>query len=171
MSTLIVYTLAGLVVLAVVALLALIGYRLWAKYVRGDKSASNNIGTFERLTCKALAALPVRNLLVAIGVNQGEVTIGTAALEPLGVATDEADIDDLVAVEMLGIAPRTLLLTAGAAVDVGDQLVAAADGKVIALPATNGTYYIVGTALSPAGADGDVVNVLHRAPVKVTVTG
>lgn len=171
MGSLIINVLAWAVVLAVLAVLALIAYRLYVKYVKGDKTASNNVGTLQILTGKLLAALPSRYLLVSQGANQGEVTIGAAAVEPIGVATDEGAIGDIVAVEMLGLANRTLLLTAGAEVDVGDQLVAAADGKVIPLPAANGTYYIVGIALSPAGADGDVINVLHRAPVRVTISG
>lgn len=74
-----------------------------------------------------------------IGVNQFAVTSGQAAAIK--------DLKD----------GGTHEVTAAGAISAGADIYAAADGKVQALPAGNGTYRKVGQAVEAATADGDII--------------
>jgi hypothetical protein len=116
------------------------------------------------------AALTRRHLLVKIGTDINHVAINTASDIPLGVADDEAAAaEDDVNVQLLGQKEGTILMVAGAAITAGALLVGTASGKVITLPGSTGTYYIIGRALDAAGADGDVINVAHSFPIQRVV--
>jgi hypothetical protein len=88
---------------------------------------------------------------------------------PCGVAMGDADSGDEVGVQSLGGADRTVVAIASAAVAVNAILIADST-KVKTLPTAGGTYYIVGTALTAADADGDKVEMAPCAPVKIVVT-
>ena len=115
------------------------------------------------------AAIAARYLLVSL--SSGKALTGTAADEPVGIAQDSAAAaDQLIPVAVLGNTPGTLLMTAGGAISIGDKVYAAANGKVTVKP-SSGTCWCVGTAISAALADGDIIEVIHRTPVSETVSG
>jgi hypothetical protein len=137
---------------------------------RGPRYEFSNIaeGTYPTgcMTRLADVALTRRHLLVKIGTDINHIAINTASDIPLGVADDEAAAaEDDVNVQLLGQKEGTVLMVAGAAITAGAFVVGTAAGKVITLPATTGTYYIVGRALEAAGADLDVINVAHCFPI------
>ncbi|MGE9270047.1 MAG: DUF2190 family protein [Verrucomicrobiales bacterium] len=136
-------------------------------------AANVGAGTHTQLSRFSESALTVRHLLVKQGTDDNECDICGAEEKPLGPVPDIVEADDLgsdpKAVELLGIAPYTLLMVASAAIDAGVDLYTAANGKVQELPVAAGTYYKVGSSVSSAGGDGDQIEVAHCAPVAVTV--
>lgn len=64
---------------------------------------------------------------------------------------------------------RSVELEASTAIPAGEDVFAAADGKVSKKPAGAGTYHKIGKALEAAAADGDAIEVLPRQ-VGQTVT-
>lgn len=125
----------------------------------------------ESITKKADAAITLRYAVVKIGSDIDHIAVTTANTEiPLGVCTDEADAaEDLVAVELFGAQPKTLRMVASAAITAGAFVVCTASGKIATLPATTGTYYIIGRALQAAGADLDVIEVATCLPTQRVV--
>lgn len=79
----------------------------------------------------------------------------------IGVVLDNVSSGDNVAVALLGVANHTLEVVAGGAISAGAKVYLAANGKV----AATGTIQI-GTALNPAYADGNLVEIAHRAPTE-----
>lgn len=137
---------------------------------RGPRYEFCNIaeGTYPDGCMSRLAdvALTRRHLLVKIGTDINHVAINTASDIPLGVVDDEAEAaEDPVNVQLLGQKPGTVLVVAGAAITAGAFVVGTAAGKVITLPGTTGSYYIIGRALEAAGADLDVINIAHCFPI------
>lgn len=124
------------------------------------------------VTRRSDAAQPLRNALVKIGSDADHVAVTTAGTEnPLGVCNDEATAaEQYVNICLLGQKPGTVIMSAHAAIAAGDMLVAAADGRVQTLPATSGTYYVVGRALNAAAAQDDDVEVAHTLPYPVVVS-
>jgi hypothetical protein len=91
---------------------------------------------------------------------------------PLGVMQDEiatAELGEPRALKLLGQAPGTLPMVASAAVAAGALVYTAAGGKVQTIPSAAGTYYLVGTALTAASANNDVITVNHCAPVRIVI--
>lgn len=120
---------------------------------------------------KVDAAVATRFLLAKIGSDAAHSAACGANDIPIGVMTDEAAAaEDLIAVELLGISNRTLLMVASEAITAGEAVYTGAAGKVQDLPAGAGTYYKVGHALTAAGADGDLIEVQHCAPIATVVT-
>jgi hypothetical protein len=155
------FQLCGLLIAAVLSS----GHRL----LRGSQYEFCNIaeGTFPTgcMTKLADVALTRRHLLVKIGTDANHVAINTASDIPLGVADDEAELaEDPVNVQLLGQKEGTILMVAGAAITAGAFVVGTAGGKIITLPGTTGSYYIIGRAMEAAGADLDVINVAHCFP-------
>lgn len=112
------------------------------------------------ITYKTDAAITTRFLVGKIGTDAAHIAVAGAADIPLGVITDEAAAaEELVSVAVLGCAGTTLKVVASAAIAAGAFVVADAGGKVKTLPATTGTYYILGRALNAAAADGDTVEI------------
>jgi hypothetical protein len=82
---------------------------------------------------------------------------GAASTKVVGVAAFDAAVGDKVTIHAGGVQR----LTASAAITAGDNLAAAAAGKVAAIGA--GTFgQLVGVALTSAAADGDLVEVQMR---------
>ena len=124
-----------------------------------------------RITRKCDAAL-ADAVFVKAGTDGAHVAVTTAPTEcPIGLtehATDAAE--DEVAIELPGASKGTKTATASAAIAVNDRLCATAAGKVVALPVAGGTYYVIGRALTAAGADGVLVEFEGCTPVPVVVT-
>jgi hypothetical protein len=159
--------------LLALALVALIG--VWSKgFLRGGLVSLGNVaeGTHAgNLTKKADAAIATRFLLVKFGTDVAHVAVNTDGDMPLGICSDEAAAaEDLVNVELLGVAGQTRLCVASEAITLTDELYTADGGKVQDLPTAAGTYYKIGRPLQAAGADGDVIEFEPCYPVAVTVT-
>lgn len=132
----------------------------------------NEAGTHEtgKITRKADAAI-ASGLLVKVGSDADHIAVNAAATTaPLGVLIQTADAaEESVSVELLS-APGTKNATASAAITAGLRIVGAAGGKVAALSATGGTYYIVGRAITGAAADGDVIEFEGCVPYAIVVS-
>lgn len=102
-----------------------------------------------------------------------------AADIPRGIVLHDTVSDDDVAamtkktVALLGVYPETLPVPASAPIAAGAQVVAdpANPGQVKQLPATAGTYYVIGRSRFAVVTAGDLVSLIHQVPVAVTVTG
>jgi hypothetical protein len=129
-------------------------------------------GAITRLTDGVVST---RYLLMSAGTDASHVTICPIASLPIGVATDEASAaEKSIALETFGAAKRTLLCVASAATNANAKVYTAGAGKVSNLPtfsASTITCYEVGTALTAAGADGDVIEVDPELPRKFTIGG
>lgn len=99
-----------------------------------------------------------RYLLAKTGSDDRHAAVCGAGDVPIGVFTDEAEqAGELIDVVLLATASETLLGHAAESIATGSFLVPAASGGLRALPASPGSYYIVGRALQSAEADGRVV--------------
>lgn len=128
------------------------------------------VGTHEcAVDRKAEAAIAARHLLYKKGTADNQVAACGAADVPLGTVDNIVDADERVSVLLLGKGP-TKKMVASEAITVGEQVFTAANGKVQDTPSGAGTYYLVGTALSAAGADNDLIEVQDCVPVKLVVT-
>lgn len=108
-------------------------------------------------------AISLRYALVKKGTADNQIVIGDAVTRPLGVVLDEPGIDESAAVAILGAAPGTLKMVASSAVAAGAMLYTDSGGKVT--PNWGGTRYLVGRALTPAAADGDLIEVASCFPL------
>lgn len=112
-----------------------------------------------KVTRIADAAILLVGLLLTAGAAAGRVALCGASDIPLGVAEDTPDADGEFTVSLLGAATESKPMIASEAIAEGDQVYTAADGKVQGKPVVAGTYYMVGTALTAAAADGDEISV------------
>lgn len=163
--------------LAVIAGLALASRR----FLFGDERliAANtnpdNVGTHDGTISRLPdAAIATRNLLHKVGSDADHTVVCGANAVPLGTINDEATAADVtaanvyVAVDLLGKGP-TKRMVASEAISAGVLVFTAASGKVSLLSASAGTYYCVGTALTAASADGDIIEVADCSPIKTVV--
>ena len=120
------------------------------------------------LTKDAEAAVATKYLLVRQGTAANQVLIGTAADKPLGIAQSTAAADELLTVHALGASQDTQLVIAGGTIARGDRVYTAASGKVTAISATPGTYWMVGEALT-GGSSNAVIEILPCLPVQTVV--
>jgi hypothetical protein len=130
-------------------------------------NALTNVGCHlgGRFTATASGAITEFTLVKLSAANTVAANDGV----PIGVALSDADDATEVGVNALGGADRTLVLIASAAIVV-NAIVIADSTKVKTLPTAGGTYYIVGTALTAADADGDRIEVAPCSPIKIVVT-
>lgn len=130
-------------------------------------NAITNVGTHlgGRFTATASGAITEATLVKLSAAGTVAANDGV----PCGVAQSDADDGTEVGVQALGGCDRTVRMLASAAVVV-NAIVIADSTKVKTLPTAGGTYYIVGTALTAADADGDSIEVAPCAPVKIVVT-
>ncbi len=79
--------------------------------------------------------------------------------EPIGIGLYTTEEGYNIAVKFLN-SPGTVLITAADAIDQGDPVYAADNGKIQPLPANPGTYRKVGRAIKGASGDGSIIEVL-----------
>lgn len=150
--------------------------RLWArlKYRKLKLRFAANIaeGVYrDSITKLSAAAIATRHLLYVRGADDRHITAAgdSDALAPMGTVADEASAaEENVAVQILGKGP-TKRMVASEAMTVGDEVWTAASGKVQDRSALAATYWIVGTALTAAAADGDIIEVADCVPIRITV--
>lgn len=90
----------------------------------------------------------------------------------IGIVLDAVKSGDNVAVALLGIANHTVEAIANAAISAGAKVYLGASGKVQPAPAAGAaaqTVYCIGVALTAAYADGNIVELAHRAPTIETI--
>jgi len=121
------------------------------------------------VTVTAASAFSSKYLLAKADSTAGEVDPCGVSDCPVGVATDEADVGDPLALKILGVSPQSVLVTANGAIAAGSYLYAAASGCVQGEPSAAGTYYLVGRALTAATSAGDQIEAETCVPVKLIV--
>jgi len=127
-------------------------------------------GTHEDgLTGYADAAITTRHLLYKRGVAANTFAVAGATDLPLGVIADEVATADIAAVPvtlgLLGKGSTKRMVASEAMATTGVYVYAAASGKI----ALSGSV-LVGTLLTTAAADGDVVEVQDCEPIQVANT-
>lgn len=141
---------------------------------RGPIAVNIGAGTHETsIPLLSDEAVTLKHLLVtrAAASDADHFALCQADEEPIGICPDEVAADEVGesrAVHLLSRGP-TRLMVASEAIAKDDYVVTAAAGKVQDDPAVAGTYYIVGRALSAAGADGDEFEVETFRPIKYVV--
>ena len=114
-------------------------------------------------------AVTTRHLLWQQGSTDGGVALAVANSVPLGTIDNvEASTGTRETILLLGKGP-TKKMVANEAITAGEQVFTAAAGKVQDLPATTATVYLVGTALTAATTDGDIIEVADCAPVRYVI--
>ena len=112
---------------------------------------------------KTASADMAMGTVVKLDASDASKVAATAATDTgaIGVVLDDVKSGESVAVALLGLANHTVEVVAGGAISAGAKVYLAANGKV----AASGTIQI-GTALNPAYADGNLVEIAHRAPAE-----
>jgi hypothetical protein len=153
----------NIIILAVAAMVSAIrGLRLLANTY--DAAIETHETTIRRTNDAAVTA---RHLLWQQGSTDGGIAVCTATTCPLGtVDNTETSTGVGQTVNLLGKG-GTKKMVANEAITAGEQVFTAAAGKVQDTP-TGATVYLVGTALTAAAADGDIIEVLDCPPVKLT---
>lgn len=132
-----------------------------------DNSHINNI------TKTAAADMPKGTVVKLDSSDASKVAACAAAdSDALGVVLDDVKSGESVAVALLGVANHTVEVVASGAIAAGAKVCLAASGKVAAYPAQTSSaqnVVCVGIALTPAYADGNIVELAHRAPAPDTV--
>lgn len=110
------------------------------------------------------AAVTARHLLWKKGAGDLTIALNGAADLPLGTVDNVEASTALGQTVLLLGKGRTKLMVASEAITAGEDVYTAASGKVQDRPAGAGTYWRVGTALTAAGADGDLIEVQDCVP-------
>jgi hypothetical protein len=121
------------------------------------------------ITCTANSTFTSKYLLAKADATPGLVDICGVGDVPVGVATDEATVGNILAIKLLGTGASTTRMVASAAIAAESMLYTAANGQVQTEPATAGTYYLVGRSLTAATGAGDRLEVEPCLPVRLTV--
>lgn len=112
------------------------------------------------------AAVTARHLLWQQGSTDNGIAVNIATTCPLGtVDNTETATGQGQTVLLLGKG-NTKKMVASEAITAGEQVFTAAAGKVQDTP-TGATVYLVGTALTAAAADGDIIEVQDCTPVRL----
>ena len=153
----------NIIILAVAAVMSAIrGLRLAANVY--DAAVETHETTIRRTNDAAIAT---RHLLYQQGSTDGGIAANIATTCPLGTVDNiETGTGVGQTVYLLGKG-GTKKMVANEAITAGEQVFTAAAGKVQDTP-TGATVYLVGTALTAAAADGDVIEVQDCVPVKMT---
>ena len=121
------------------------------------------------ITTTANAVFASKYLLAKADSTPGQVLVCGASDAPVGVATDEAAVGDILALKLLATGAQTTRMVAAGAIAAEALLYTAANGQVQTEPATAGTYYLVGRSLTAATGAGDRLEVEPCLPVRLTV--
>lgn len=126
-------------------------------------------GTHEcSITMLSSAAITTRHLLYKVGADATHIAVSGANDIPLGTIDDEASAaEEYLAVGLLGKGPTKRMVASEAMATTGVDVYAAASGKIALTGAVK-----VGTLVTTAAADGDVVEVRDCEPAtnRSTVT-
>ena len=136
-----------------------------------------NITPKGRATRLGDAAFTQRYLIGKAGSDASHIALAGVGDLPLGVVTDQTpstdasgDLSYPLPLNFLGLNEDTERVIASAAMSVGDLVTTAASGLVKTLPTSGGgTAFVIGRALSAAGASGDQVELLPCFPYQVTI--
>jgi hypothetical protein len=156
-------------------LYALSAHRVSARrrdWIDSANAVNAAVGTHENsVTRYAENAVNARFLLGKVGAS-GDLFVDIAGADdaPLFVITDEAADGDPVPCDILGGLGRTTRVTAAGAISVGDEIVAAANGKAQTLPTAPGTYYSVGRALTAAQNADDLIEIAAHPAREIVVS-
>jgi hypothetical protein len=121
------------------------------------------------VTATAATAFNSKYLLAKADATPGSVDVCGVSDVPVGVATDEAAVGDILAIKLLGTGAQTTRMVASAGIAAEMMLYTAANGQVQTEPAAAGTYYLVGRSLTAATGAGDRLEVEPCLPVRLTV--
>lgn len=115
-----------------------------------------------------------RGTVVKLDASDASKVAACAATDTgaIGVVLDDVSSGDNVAVALLGIANHTVETIASGAIAAGAKVYLDASGKVRAAPAagdSDQSVVCVGIALTAAYADGNTVEIAHRAPTGETI--
>ena len=118
-----------------------------------------------------------RYLLGKAGSDASHIALAGAADIPLGVVTDQTPASDAsgdlsypLPINFFGLNEDTERVIANAAINVGDLIVPAANGRVQTLPIHgNYTAYVIGKALTAASAQDDQIEIIPIFPVATVV--
>jgi hypothetical protein len=128
------------------------------------------IGTHEDCITKCAKTAIQRNRLVSLDLSDPDgVNPSSANGIPFGVSTDEAALGEIINIDLLGCS-NTIDIVTEAAVGAGSLLIPGANGTVLPMPLTAGTYTCIGLALSSA-PNGEPVEVLSSLPYQQKITG
>ena len=154
---------------------AILGLALWISARTAGKKLTSLANVAEGFfaghkTYLSTAAIGSRYLLAKPGADAAHADVAVAADIPFGVFTDEAvGAEEPVNVNLLGTHHSTQLMVASGVIALGAFVVADAAGKIRTLPATTGTYYIIGRALTASAALNDLVVVDPCSPIQRVV--
>ncbi len=123
---------------------------------------------------KTASADMARGTVVKLDASDASKVAACAATDTgaIGVVLDDVSSGDNVAVALLGVANHTVEAVASGAIAAGAKVYLDASGKVRAAPAAGGadqSVVCVGIALTAAYADGNTVEIAHRAPTGETI--
>lgn len=124
-----------------------------------------------KITRKGDAAL-ADGVFVKAGTDDGHVAVTTSPTEcPIGLTTHATDAaEDEVGVELPGASEGTKVAVAAGVIGVNDRICATANGRAVKLPTAGGTYWVVGRALTAAGAANVAFEFEGCTPYPVIVT-
>lgn len=148
--------------------------RLWSRVRHRNTPIAYAANIAEGIHADALtrltdAAITTRHLLYKAGSDANHIAVAGAADLPIGAIADEATAaEENLTLLLLGKGP-TKRMVASEAITAGEEVYAAASGKVQDLPTAAGTYWRVGTALTAAAADGDVIEVADCVAQKLVI--
>jgi len=129
-------------------------------------SITRHNNTLRRLVDNNVAT---RCLLFKKGTSDNSIDICGASDFPLGIVDNTLNAGEPATLELLGRAGSKAMVAAGA-IAVGAEVCTAANGQVQAIPATPGTYWIVGTSHTAAANAGDYIEVNDCHPQKIVVS-
>lgn len=123
---------------------------------------------------KTASADMARGTVVKLDASDASKVAACAATDTgaISVVLDDVSSGDNVAVALLGVANHTVEAVASGAIAAGAKVYLDASGKVRAAPAAGGadqSVVCVGIALTAAYADGNTVEIAHRAPTGETI--
>lgn len=123
---------------------------------------------------KTASADMARGTVVKLDASDASKVAACAATDTgaIGVVLDDVSSGDNVAVALLGVANHTVEAVASGAITAGAKVYLDASGKVRAAPAagdSDQSVVCVGIALTAAYADGNTVEIAHRAPTGETI--
>ena len=133
-----------------------------------------NITPKGRATAVADAAFTSRYLIARRGAAVHSIAIAGQGDIPYGVVPDmtpstDSDLSYPLPVNILGLNEDTERMIASGAIAIDNLLTTDAAGQVRAIPATAGTYWVLGKAKTATVAQNDQVEAIPCFPHQVTV--